>query len=58
MSKALRVDVTKTQEFQDWEANRALTTDEKLAKAIREIAGLKSRIVELESGVGKGRKGN
>jgi hypothetical protein len=58
MSKALRIDVTAMPGFQDWEAKRALSTDEKLAKAIREIAGLKARIVELESGVGKGRKGN
>ena len=58
MSKAFRVDVTKTQGFREWEANRNLSTDEKLDQANREIAKLKARILQLEAGAGKRRKGN
>jgi len=47
MSKAFRVDVTKTQGFHEWEANRKLSTDEKLDQANREIAKLKARIIQL-----------
>lgn len=58
IGKAFRVDVTRTQGFREWEASRELSTDEKLDQTNREIAKLKARIIQLEAGAGKRRKGN